>query len=1778
MPRLRLKVMVGLSVLAINCCNFSYSQAVSPPATGTSTQATTQVEPFQAVSRSANQTVWQRTEYETGPDGVRRPHIQKYVELGSGLNFKKNGVWAPSKAVIEPYTTGSIARQGAYKVIFANNLNTTGAIDMQGPDGKRIRSNIIGLGYYDRATGNSILIAQLQDSTGELISVNQILYPNAFEGVNASVRYTYKRSGLEQDVILQENPRPPSYYGLNDDTTELEVMTAFISPPDASVSAADSGTADLEPDENISWGATSLGKGRAFDMGSPGNSLRRLRVSKQYMTVQGQPVLLEKVSMKELLPQLSRLPAQSSNETKLPYLVSKTRIFPKLPVARATPSPIKLASASPPDRGFVLDYVTISSAVTNYTFQGDTTYCVNGEYDLEGTTVFEGNSVIKYGSTGQVDIGSDGGVVCATASYRPAMFTSMNDNSVGQTVSGSSGTASQGDVGTFLSINCPDANLSNMRFAYASVAILVQDRLDLTNCQFLGADLVTEYGNNIGLHNVLIQEVSGDDPVSSATAVIAENVTCDSSDGDWAMNAIADSGTSLAETNCIITVGQNVSIDGGSFQLDPDPVYQTAGAGSYYLANGSPYRNVGTTKVSAALLTALRQKTTYPPVVYSNITFTADLVLNPQAGRDTSSSLDLGYHYDPLDYAFGGCKANGDVTFAAGTAMGWFELPGSGGAGYGLSLSNNRVCSFNGVATDPCVEARYDTVQEGGDGLWTDKGWLAGIITIRNDLGVSSAPVIKAAFTDFDLMSGDPNNVRDYYAPLVFQPEHCEFGSGAFGGYQISLDITNCLFYRSYLAQVQGESGNVVNVVNCTFHGGFVQMVPSNPMSVTFLNCAFDGTTLDFENYADNSGYDYYDYNAYTNGATVLPVGGANNVFVTGGFGWQVGPLGSFYLPASSPLIDHGNTAANVLGLQDFTTQIGQVMEGTTPVDIGYHYLAVPIVTVTASTPVAKKSGQVPGAFTVTRLTGDTSNPLNVVVSISGTAVAGNDYTTISSPVTIPAGQTSATVAVTPLEGNLGQGDKTVIMTIAGGVGYLVSSPASATVTILDQPTITVTASTPTAKKSGLVPGAFTVSRQGTDMGSALNVMITMSGTATAGSDYTAITSPVTIPAGQTSISVNVAPLDNNLGQGDKTATMTISPNSTYITGSPSTANVTILDEPSITVAATTPTAKKSGVVPGVFTISRQGSDTGSALNVTVSLTGTATAGSDYATISSPVTIPAGQASVSVNVVPLDNNLGQGDKTAIMSVSSSGTYIVGSPANATVTILDEPKITVAASTATARKSGLEPGAFTVTRQGTDTSSALTLTVSLSGSATPGSDYTSISSQVTIPAGQTSVNITVAPLDNNLGQGDKTVIMTVSSGGTYIVGSPSTATVTILDEPTITVAATTPTAKKSGMVPGAFTVTRQGTDTGSALSVAVTLTGTATAGSDYATIASPVTIPAGQTSVTVNVAPLDNNLGQGDKNAIMTVSGNSAYLVGSPSAATVTILDEPTITVTASTSIAEKSGLVPGAFTVTRQGTDTGSALNVTVTLTGTATAGGDYTAISSPVTIPAGQTSVNASVTPLSNNLGQGDKTVIMTVSGNSAYITGSPSTATVTIKDVSVVTIATTQSPASEDDLYPGKFTVTRAGGDQTLPLTVNVTVSGTAQAGSDYLALGTTVTIPANQSSASVTVTPLLGTGVNTGTVILSLNNNPAYYATGGTASATCNVVQPYGNSNGDGLADAMEADFGGNPQTPNPGWKTDSDGDGLPDAYEALVNLNPNYVEPPPNLPSYSICPVQ
>ena len=110
-----------------------------------------------------------------------------------------------------------------------------------------------------------------------------------------------------------------------------------------------------------------------------------------------------------------------------------------------------------------------------------------------------------------------------------------------------------------------------------------------------------------------------------------------------------------------------------------------------------------------------------------------------------------------------------------------------------------------------------------------------------------------------------------------------------------------------------------------------------------------------------------------------------------------------------------------------------------------------PVASVIATDPVATENPLETGAFTLSLNKVNVGSPIIINYTISGTATSGSDYTALSGTVTIPNGQQSATVTVTPIDDIEAEQSETVILTLSEGTGYNMGTPATATVNIFSE-------------------------------------------------------------------------------------------------------------------------------------------------------------------------------------------------------------------------------------------------------------------------------------------------------------------------------------------------------------------------------------------------------------------------------------------------------------------------------------------------------------------------------------------------------------------------------------------------------------------------------------------------------------------------------------------------------------------------------------------------------
>ncbi|MSP40112.1 MAG: hypothetical protein EXR70_16600 [Deltaproteobacteria bacterium] len=216
------------------------------------------------------------------------------------------------------------------------------------------------------------------------------------------------------------------------------------------------------------------------------------------------------------------------------------------------------------------------------------------------------------------------------------------------------------------------------------------------------------------------------------------------------------------------------------------------------------------------------------------------------------------------------------------------------------------------------------------------------------------------------------------------------------------------------------------------------------------------------------------------------------------------------------------------------------------------------------------------------------------------------------------------------------------------------------------------------------VNAVITITRTGGSSGAVGATFATSNGTATAGSDYTAVNQTVSFATGDTtSKTVNIPITNDTTSEFDETVNLTLSsPTGGATLGSQSTAVLTILDDDapapagSLQFSAATYSVNENGG-NAVITITRTGGSTGAVGATFATSNGTATAGSDYTAVNQTVNFANGDTvSKTVNIPITTDSSVEGDETVNLTLSlPTGGATLGSQSTAVLTIVDVPPST-----------------------------------------------------------------------------------------------------------------------------------------------------------------------------------------------------------------------------------------------------------------------------------------------------------------------------------------------------------------------------------------------------------------------------------------------------------------------------------------------------------------------
>ena len=619
-------------------------------------------------------------------------------------------------------------------------------------------------------------------------------------------------------------------------------------------------------------------------------------------------------------------------------------------------------------------------------------------------------------------------------------------------------------------------------------------------------------------------------------------------------------------------------------------------------------------------------------------------------------------------------------------------------------------------------------------------------------------------------------------------------------------------------------------------------------------------------------------------------------------------------------LLDGGQTATITASHANYAADGSDTLEVT-----DHETLALSIDAVS----ISENDGSATG--TVSRSNADDlSQPLTVHLVSDDTSEAS-----VAATVEIPANQASMAFTIDAVDDALLDGTQTVTVT-ATHADYAINS--SDTLEVTDHETLALSIdSASISENSGSATG--TVTRSNTDdLSQPLTVQLSRS-------DTTEATVPPTveIAANQTSASFTIDTIDDVILDGTQTVTVTASHADYAIYGE---ATVDVTDHETLEISLDVASiSEDGGSATGTVTRSNIG-NLSSALIVDLASDDTS-----EATVPATVEIPANQTSATFAITAVDDALLDGAQTVTITATHAE-YATGF--GAVMEVTDHETLALSIDAASISEDGGSTTA-TVSRSNTDDLSE-PLVVDL---ASDDISEAIVSATVQIPANEVSATFTIDAVDDALLDGTQTVTITAAHAGYSIGGS---GTLSVLDHETLELSIDLASISEAGGS-ATGTVSRRSTDDLSQ-PLAVDLVSD---DASEATVPASVEIPAGQASTTFAIDGVDDSLLDGTQTVLITAT-HAGYAVSGSSSLDVTDHEPLSLSLEAASVMEHNGGI---SATVSRHSADTDDPLVVSI-----ASSPSDQLILPENVTIPAGESSVDFTISAASDGVPDGTQTV----------------------------------------------------------------------------------------------------------------------------------------------------------------------------------------------------------
>ncbi|TVZ16764.1 Calx-beta domain-containing protein [Maribacter sp. MAR_2009_72] len=792
------------------------------------------------------------------------------------------------------------------------------------------------------------------------------------------------------------------------------------------------------------------------------------------------------------------------------------------------------------------------------------------------------------------------------------------------------------------------------------------------------------------------------------------------------------------------------------------------------------------------------------------------------------------------------------------------------------------------------------------------------------------------------------------------------------------------------------------------------------------------------------------------------------------------------------------------------------------------------------------------GTNLVFNLVADTRVEVDYTVTVNfsgGTATPGSgtlqdpeDYSAGERTVTFAVGQVSKQLAVTTLNDSNIEADETfeIILTSVDNSNIILGPNAEGTILNDDFIEVSVDPVRPTVNEdeSGQ-DGRFRINlSEENNTGDDLTVSYTISGNATPDDDYVALSGTLIIEDGRSFRVIDIEAIDDLLVEGNEIIELTITgldagaSTTAFEIGAVDSGVVTILDDdiPGVSVSPISgDTSEDLDTASFTLTLNTQPS---AAVSIALS-SSDATEG----TVPASVTVPAANwdTGVTVTVTGVDDDVADGDiiytinTGNVTSTDSNYNGLTGADV-ANVTVANNDNDTIGINIGAISGNTAEDGATATFLVTLDSQPTAPVTIALSSSdETEGTVPDNVVMNAT--NWQTGATVTITGVDDSAVDGDvEYTIVTGNVTSTDIsyngLDGDDVDDVTVINDDDdafeASVQSTTASANENPVSNGVFTIDLGAVNqTGSPITVNYTMTGTATQGLDYSNLSGSVSIANNQRTATVTITPINDSAIENNETVILTLAAGTGYTIAAQNSATVIIISDDAniarITASDATAAESNGALATGEFTINLNSpNNTGSAITVNYTISGTATNGVDYTEINAnAVVIPNGQQSAVLTITPINDQLQEGSENVVITLAAGTGYVLGAAATrsATVVIEDndqasLSISNATVNEDVASGELLFNVVLNLAVVGGT-----TVNYSFEDDTAIGGgiDYDGVNGSLTFTGTANETLQIVVPIINDELleetETFTVQLGVPTNNVQRTNGGTAIGTIN-----------------------------------------------------------------------